>query len=181
MNLEMNDIGIASLQLLRPIALSSYVEDRNTGAFILVDPETNSTAAAGMVTHAVRNDAVRVGGSAFESMAVTSEERVARWGHRGGVLELNGPARVIDHIERSLFVIGAVTVRRDRHEDSEWIANAGLIALVVTPTEDALLTARVDIEEITVSVQDFEDAALAIHQLLVRAEIIVFTGKERSR
>ena len=40
---------------------------------------------------------------------VTAGEKEARWGHRGGVLELKGPKELIDAIERSLFVAGAVT------------------------------------------------------------------------
>ena len=50
--LHMNDIGAATLNLLRPIALDAYGENRSTGAFILVDAETNGTVAAGMVTAA---------------------------------------------------------------------------------------------------------------------------------
>ena len=45
----MNDIGVATLNLLRPIALDAYGEIRGTGAFILVDAETNGTVAAGMM------------------------------------------------------------------------------------------------------------------------------------
>ena len=39
-----------TLNLLRPIALDLYGENRSTGAFILIDPETNATVAAGMIT-----------------------------------------------------------------------------------------------------------------------------------
>ena len=50
--LQMNDIGAVTLSLLRPIALDAYGENRGTGAFILVDAETNGTVAAGMITTA---------------------------------------------------------------------------------------------------------------------------------
>jgi sulfate adenylyltransferase subunit 1 (EFTu-like GTPase family) len=36
----MNGIGVVTLHLLRPIALDLYGENRSTGAFILIDPET---------------------------------------------------------------------------------------------------------------------------------------------
>jgi len=42
----MNDIGAVSLNLLRPIALDLYSQNRRTGAFILIDPESNATVAA---------------------------------------------------------------------------------------------------------------------------------------
>ncbi len=48
----MNDIGAVSLHLLRPIAVDLYRENRGTGALILIDPETNATVAAGMITAA---------------------------------------------------------------------------------------------------------------------------------
>ena len=38
----MNDIGAVTLNLLRPIAVDLYGENRGTGAFILIDPETNA-------------------------------------------------------------------------------------------------------------------------------------------
>ena len=50
--LHMNDIGAVSLHLLRPIAIDLYSENRATGAFILIDPESNATVAAGMITAA---------------------------------------------------------------------------------------------------------------------------------
>ena len=48
----MNDIGVVTLNLLRPIAVDLYSESRATGAFILIDPKSNSTVAAGMITSA---------------------------------------------------------------------------------------------------------------------------------
>ena len=39
-----------TLNLLRPIAVDAYGENRGTGAFILIDAETNGTVAAGMIT-----------------------------------------------------------------------------------------------------------------------------------
>src|SRR5664279_1458124 len=50
--LEMNGIGVVNLNLLRPVALDSYARNRSTGAFILIDPDTNSTVAAGMIASA---------------------------------------------------------------------------------------------------------------------------------
>ena len=48
--LEMNGIGVVNITLLRSMALDLYGSNRSTGAFILIDPETNATVAAGMVT-----------------------------------------------------------------------------------------------------------------------------------
>jgi sulfate adenylyltransferase large subunit len=47
--LELNDIGIVRLRLSEPLAVDRYADNRETGAFILLDETTNETVAAGMV------------------------------------------------------------------------------------------------------------------------------------
>ena len=46
---EMNDIGRICLRVSSPIFYDSYRRNRNTGSFILVDPFSNETLAAGMM------------------------------------------------------------------------------------------------------------------------------------
>jgi sulfate adenylyltransferase large subunit len=187
--LEMNGIGVATVHLLRPIALDIYAENRSTGAFILVDAETNSTAAAGMIT-AVEDQGSGSGivsrGSSGNVMAV---ERAARWGHRGGVLEMNGPARLIDTIERGLFLDGVIAMRMDRDDlgssaISGWLdafiertVQSGLLALVVTATEGDALTVRAENRHITLNADNHSEAMPAVRQLLARAGILFNPGK----
>ena len=47
--LVMNDIGRVSLTVQQPFVCDAYDELPATGAFILIDPTTNQTAAAGMI------------------------------------------------------------------------------------------------------------------------------------
>jgi len=47
--LGMNDIGRISLRSSLPVFWDSYRRNRNTGSFVLVDPFTNETLAAGML------------------------------------------------------------------------------------------------------------------------------------
>ncbi len=179
--LEMNGIGQVSIVLPRPIALDLYSENRSTGAFILIDPETNSTAAAGMVTAISERRATGAGAPG----PVTAKERTARWGHRGGVLELNGPAELIDRVERSLFLHGAITVRADAG-DTELEARpglletaaglavrSGLLALIVTAADGDTLTARTENSEIVLDAYESDKAVSAVHDLLQRAGILV--------
>ncbi len=49
--LELNDIGRVGLRLAEPIVVDAYVDNRTTGAFILIDESTNETVGAGMVLH----------------------------------------------------------------------------------------------------------------------------------
>jgi sulfate adenylyltransferase subunit 1 len=48
-SLAVNDIGQVRLELAQPIAADAYVENRATGAFIVVDEATNDTVGAGMI------------------------------------------------------------------------------------------------------------------------------------
>ncbi len=183
--LRMNDIGAVSLHLLRPIAVDLYRDNRSTGALILIDPETNATVAAGMVTAA---QGQAVAGEEDETAAwgrVTAGEREARWGHRGGVLELTGPAELIDAVERSLFAVGAVACRIDAEEQpfrenphlldvvSDLETQSGLIALVVRAKQEAALAASAGGFEITLDADNRMRAVTEVHQLLRRAGIFI--------
>lgn len=48
--LEMNAIGVADIEISRALCFDPYQENRATGSFILVDPATNATVAAGMIS-----------------------------------------------------------------------------------------------------------------------------------
>ena len=50
--MALNDIGTVRLRLSGPLMVDPYVENRATGAFILIDEATNDTVAAGMVRSA---------------------------------------------------------------------------------------------------------------------------------
>ncbi len=48
--LSMNDIGKVKINASRPLFFDSYKDNRETGAFILIDRQTNATVAAGMIS-----------------------------------------------------------------------------------------------------------------------------------
>ncbi len=198
--LHMNDIGVATLNLLRPIAVDAYSEIRGTGAFILVDAETNGTVAAGMTRIAHGLAAAGAPLLADTWGPVTAGEREARRGHRGGVLELSGPKELIDAIERSLFERGAATVRIDADNEAFVLhpqlkeiltglqVKQGLLALVTSENESGTLKATVEGKQIVVEVEtggesdDTVEAGntswankvvAAVHQLLKDAEVLV--------
>jgi sulfate adenylyltransferase large subunit len=182
--LEMNGIGVVALNLLRPIALDLYGENRSTGAFILMDPETNATVAAGMVTAAGSHVANGWGSGTTLTGPVTARERATRWGHRGGLLELSGTAGLIDQIERSLFSIGAVTTRIDSGDEMfktrptlleslvKLNVRSGFLVLVAATTGGDRLIARAEGHEITLNSGNPEGAIQGIRGLLMRAGIL---------
>ncbi len=186
---EMNDIGAASLNVLRPIAVDLYGENRSTGAFILIDPETNATVAAGMVTATSVDVTAGEEGETGAWGAVTAGEREARWGHRGGVLELTGPVESIRAIERSLFAVGAVSSRIDANEDVFLLhpnlldvvtgiqVRSGLLALVIHANQSDTLIARAEGEQVELDIDNSMHAISAVHQLLHRAGIFISSEK----
>ena len=185
LTLRMNDIGAVSLHLLRPIAVDLYRENRGTGALILIDPETNATVAAGMVTAAQGQAVANEEDEAGAWGRVTAGEREARRGHRGGVLELAGPTELIDAVERSLFAIGAVTCRIDADERAtlqhlglldavtDLQTQSGLLTLLARASDDGTLTASAVGFEITLDAENRMHAVAAVHHLLQRAGIFI--------
>jgi sulfate adenylyltransferase subunit 1 (EFTu-like GTPase family) len=65
-SLAMNEVGVVHLATARPIFFDPYRENRGAGAFILIDRQTNATAAAGMIV------------SATEAGTESAAERLAR-------------------------------------------------------------------------------------------------------
>ncbi len=55
--LELNEIGLCNLSTSQPIAFDAYDENRETGAFILIDRYTNATVGAGMISFGLRRAA----------------------------------------------------------------------------------------------------------------------------
>ncbi len=47
--LAMNDIARVKLRLHQPLICDAYDDNRATGAFIVIDPASNATVAAGMI------------------------------------------------------------------------------------------------------------------------------------
>jgi len=52
--LELNEIGVVTLSLTKPIAFDPYLNNRTTGAFVVVDRMSNRTVGAGTIDFALR-------------------------------------------------------------------------------------------------------------------------------
>jgi sulfate adenylyltransferase subunit 1 len=70
--LILNQIGTVTITATRPLVFDRYTDNRTTGSFILLDPATNFTAGAGMITGAVHEH-----GTAM-SARPSAAERLAR-------------------------------------------------------------------------------------------------------
>jgi small GTP-binding protein len=68
--LALNQIGRIEIAAARPVAFDAYAANRVTGSFILIDPATNVTAGAGMITAPVHERArAPLTGGAAERLA----------------------------------------------------------------------------------------------------------------
>ena len=47
--LQLNDIGLVDIETHRPLFCDTYRDNRDTGGFVVIDPATNLTVAAGMI------------------------------------------------------------------------------------------------------------------------------------
>jgi len=182
--LELNAIGRIEVQLLRPLAFDPYNKNRATGAFILIDTESNATAAAGMIRCSL--DAPEEDEDAFLYIygAVTAKERSARWGHRGAHLEIIGAAEAIDAVERALFSVGAVTQRIDadhplfaqnaelRKTFIDLQAGAGILVIDAHEEESDTLTARVEEKSIQTDANDRRACVAAVYRFLQESGVI---------
>jgi sulfate adenylyltransferase large subunit len=82
--LEMNAIAVVTLETGRPLTFDSYSRNRSTGSFILIDPATNATVAAGMINNAASSD--RAGADAAPVQV--------RWHFENGSLLLSGVEKI---------------------------------------------------------------------------------------
>ena len=187
--LEMNGIGVVSIQLLRPIAVDTYTSNRGTGAFILIDAESNSTVAAGMVTSFAAETTGGTASAIHLVGAVTSEEKALRWGHRGSVVSLRGPMDAIDQTERLLFERGAAVNRFDigapgLSRDSaaqlaELNAGAGLLVLLVAPSEENMLLVSTDGNQATFAAATASEGAASVIRFLVHLGVLANPATEK--
>jgi bifunctional enzyme CysN/CysC len=84
--LELNEIGVAEIELSKPIAFDPYVENRDTGGFILIDRITNNTVGAGMIRCALR----RSQNVRWQALTVDKRERAIQLHQQPTVLWLTG-------------------------------------------------------------------------------------------
>ncbi|MGP8243190.1 MAG: sulfate adenylyltransferase subunit CysN, partial [Bryobacteraceae bacterium] len=127
--LEMNAIGVVEIVTTQALFFDSYQRNRITGSFILIDPETSATVAAGMIRRPLT--AVRGAGP------VTEAERATRWGHTGAVIEAQ-TEELAQALERALFNHGCSVAVAASEFAAAVLKLAGSIAILVTPSAPQL-------------------------------------------
>ncbi len=112
--LGLNDIGQGVLVLDRAVAFDPYVDNRDTGGFILIDRATNATAGAGLIRAAART----ASNIHWQAMDVDRAGRAALKGQRPAILWFTGlsgagKSTIANIVEKKLFASGRHTVLLD--------------------------------------------------------------------
>ncbi|MCU1324824.1 MAG: sulfate adenylyltransferase subunit 1 [Bryobacterales bacterium] len=122
--LELNEIGEISVQTHHPLYFDEYAKNRITGAFIIIDPLSNETLGAGMITGIEGKEEIRG--------QVSEGERTSRFGHGSAVVSVEDQESAY-LLERELFDRGAnVAVMGVAPANSTALAAAGGFILIVT-------------------------------------------------
>lgn len=171
-SLQLNEIAVVEMETRRPIFCDPYRENRVTGSFILIDPITNATVAAGMISQALDSDE----SSGFRRVA--PEERALRYGHRPAIVWAAGQVDLARRLERLLFDLGGhVVVAEEAPFDGAAVELASGSIVIYCGAADAETRARlgdvavIDIDESTLPLNAAEAAADAL-RLLKQAGVI---------
>ena len=112
--LALNEIGVCNLSAASPVAFDPYAENRETGAFILIDRFTNATIGAGMIDFGLR----RAANIHRQALLVTREDRARLNGHQPAALWFtglsgSGKSTIANLVERKLHDRGVRTFLLD--------------------------------------------------------------------
>jgi bifunctional enzyme CysN/CysC len=112
--LELNEVGVVNLSTAEPIAFDPYEENREAGAFILVDRFSNHTVAAGMIHFALR----RASNIHWQALDVNRSARARLKHQRPTVLWFtglsgSGKSTIANLVEKRLYARGRHTVTLD--------------------------------------------------------------------
>ncbi len=112
--LGLNEIGLCNIATATPVAFDPYEENRETGAFILVDRFTNATAGAGMITFGLR----RATNIHRQDLLVDKSSRSRLNAHKPAILWFtglsgSGKSTIANIVERELHARGVHTYMLD--------------------------------------------------------------------
>ena len=132
--LGLNEIGQVQIDTTQPLFFDPYAANRATGSFILIDPYTHNTVAAGMIrSRSGAGERRRAAGRAgsvqplvrprstnvvWKAPPSTARQREQRNGHKAAVLWFTGlsgagKSTIAQPLERRLFELGCQTFYLD--------------------------------------------------------------------
>lgn len=145
-----NEIGYCNFATSAPVAFDPYAKRHETGAFILIDRQTQETAAAGLIDFALR----RATNVHWHQSTISPGQRAELKGHHPAVLWFTGlsgtgKSTIANRLEAELLAFGCHTMLLDgdnvRHRlnrdlgftDTDRVENIRRIAEVARLMSDA--------------------------------------------
>jgi bifunctional enzyme CysN/CysC len=112
--LQLNEVGYANLSTAEPIAFDPYADNRDTGAFIVIDRFSNGTVGAGMIEFGLR----RATNVHWQALDVGKKARSELKGQRAAALWFtglsgSGKSTIANILERKLLALGRHTYLLD--------------------------------------------------------------------
>ena len=112
--LAVNEVGVVNLSLSSAIPFDPYVQNRDTGGFILIDRLSNATVGAGMIDFALR----RAANIHWQAIAVNQNARAALKAQRPAVVWFTGlsgagKSTIANLVEKRLHAHGRHTYMLD--------------------------------------------------------------------
>jgi bifunctional enzyme CysN/CysC len=116
--LAMNEIGRVELTTADPLFFDSYRLNSATGCFILIDPQTNATVAAGMIRGESASATTVSTDVTWQGWNIPRDLREHRQGHQAAVVWMTGmsgagKSTIARAVERQLFEEGFRTMLLD--------------------------------------------------------------------
>jgi len=112
--LALNEIGVSTLSLARPIAFDPYVENRHMGGFILIDRQTNNTVGLGMLKFGLR----RAANIHWQDLDIDKAANASQKGQNPAILWFtgfsgSGKSTIANAVQKELFARGRHTFLLD--------------------------------------------------------------------
>jgi bifunctional enzyme CysN/CysC len=108
--LKLNEVGVCNISTDQPLVFDTYLENKATGGFIMIDRLTNNTVAAGMIDFALR----RAKNVVTQFFTVDKEKRAIQKGQKPAVLWFtglsgSGKSTIANLVEQKLIAEGKHT------------------------------------------------------------------------
>ncbi len=112
--LELNEIGELIVSVDKRIAFDPYIENRDTGSFVLIDRYTNATVGAGMINFALR----RASNIHWQAVDVDKQTRAEIKSQKPAILWFtglsgSGKSTIANLVDRKLLALGRHTYLLD--------------------------------------------------------------------
>jgi bifunctional enzyme CysN/CysC len=177
--LELNAIGVVNLATDRPIVFEPYTENRDLGAFIVIDKLTNATVAAGLIHFSLR----RSQNIHWQALDISREARAGLKNQKPAVLWFTGfsgagKSTIANLVEKKLhrmnrhtFLLDGDNVRHGLNKDLGF-TQADRVENIRRVGEVARLMTDAGLIVITAFISPFRAERQMVRDMIARGEFI---------